>query len=263
MTMRVGSFLALNSPADPSLPAAIGRHMKSRYNPGRVAGCLYLLLGFAVVRLKYIPNALLAGRDAAGTAKSIAAHELLFRFGIVSDLVAATAAIFVTLALYRLLRGVSQSQAVLLVILGGPMPAAVYFCNALNDVAALMFARPADFVSALDKPQRDAFVMLFLRLHDYGVFTNEIFWGLWLFPFGLLVWRSGFIPRILGIFLFVACFGYLAFSFTGLLMPQYLNTVARVANIAILGEAPIILWLAIMGANPRPPAAAASSATAG
>jgi hypothetical protein len=255
--MRVGPFMALNSLADASLTAAIGRNMESGYNPGRVAGLLYLLLGFAVVRLKYIPGALLAGRDAAEMTKNIAAHELLFRFGIVSDLITATAAIFVTLALYRLFEGVSRSQAVLLVILGGPMPAAVYFCNALNDVAALMFARPADFLSAFDKPQRDAFVMLFLRLHDYGVFANEIFWGLWLFPFGVLVWRSGFIPRILGLFLFVACFGYLAFSFTGFLMPQYLNTVAPVANIAILGEAPIILWLAIMGAKPRPLGAAA------
>ena len=85
----------------------------------------------------------------------------------------------------------------LLVILGGPMPAGVYFGNALNDVAALMFARPADFVSVFEKPQREAFVMFFLRLHDYGVFANEIFWGLWLFPFGLLVWHSGFVPRIL------------------------------------------------------------------
>jgi hypothetical protein len=123
-----------------------------------------------------------SGDHAAETTKNIAAHELLFRFGIVSDLITATAAIFVTLALYRLFHGVSWSQAVLLVILGGPMPAAVYFCNALNDVAALMFARPADFLSAFEKPQRDAFVMLFLRLHDYGVFANEIFWGLWLFP---------------------------------------------------------------------------------
>ena len=151
----------------------------------------------------------------------------------------------------------------LLVILGGPMPAAVDFCNALNDVAALMFALPADFVSAFEKPQREALVMFFLRIHDYGVFANEIFWGLWLFPFGLLVWRSGFIPRILGVFLFVACFGYLAFSFTGLLMPHNLNTVARFANIAILGEAPIILWLAIMGAKPRSLGAAALPVTAG
>jgi hypothetical protein len=93
-------------------------------------------LGFAVVRLKHIPGALLAGRDAAETTKNIAAHELLFRFAIVSDLITATAAIFVTLALYRLVQGVSQRRAVLLVILGGPMPAAVYFCNALNGVAA-------------------------------------------------------------------------------------------------------------------------------
>jgi hypothetical protein len=236
--------------------------MKSAYNPGRVAGFLYLLLGFAVVRLKYIPGALLAGRDAAQTARNIAAHELLFRFGIVSDLITATAAIFVTLALYRLFHEVSRSQAVLLVILGGLMPAAVYFCNALNDVAALLFARPADFLSAFEQPQRDAFVMLFLRLHDYGVFANEIFWGLWLFPFGLLVWRAEFIPRILGLFLFVACFGYLAFSFTGLLMPQYMNAVARIANIAILGEAPIMLWLVIMGARPGP-SAPALSPTAG
>lgn len=237
--------------------------MKSGYNPGRVCGVIYLLLGFAVVRLKYIPGALLTGRDAADTARNIAAHELLFRFGILSDLITATAAIFVTLALYRLFQGVSRSHGVLLVILGGPMPAAVYFCNALNDVAALMFALPASFVSVFEKPQRDALVMLFLRLHDYGVFANEIFWGLWLLPLGVLVWRCGFIPRILGLSLFVACSGYLAFSFTGLLMPQYMNTVAPVANIAILGEAPIILWLVIMGAKPKPLAAAASSSTSG
>ena len=236
--------------------------MKSGPNPGRVAGLLYLLLGFAVVRLQYIPGALLAGRNAADTAKSIAAHELLFRFGIVSDLIAATAAIFVTLALYRLFHEVSRTLAVLMVILGGPMPAAVYFGNTLNDVAALMFALPASFASAFEQPQRDAFVMLFLRLHDYGVFANEIFWGMWLLPFGLLVWRSGFVPRILGLSLFVACFGYLALSFTGLLMPQSMSAVAPVANIAILGEGPIILWLVIMGARPKPLGAEASSTTA-
>ena len=206
---------------------------------------------------------MLAGRDAAETTKNIAAHQLLLRFGIVSDLITATAAIFVTLALYRLFQGVSRGQAVLLVILGGPMPAAVYFCNALSDVAALMFALPADFLSAFEKPQREAVVMLFLRLHDYGVFANEIFCGLWFLPFRLLVWRSGFTPRILGLFLFVACFGYLAFSFTGLLMPHYLNAAARIANIAILGEAPIILWLAVMGAKPGPLVAGASSPRAG
>jgi hypothetical protein len=152
--------------------------MRSSYNPGRVAGFLYLLLGFAVFRLQYIPRALLVPGNATATTNNIAAHQWIFRLGVVSDLLTAIAAIFVVLALYRLFKGVDQNHAVLMVILGGPMPAAVYFFNVINDVAALLFAMPADFLSLFERPQREAMVMLFLRLHDYGVFANEIFWGL-------------------------------------------------------------------------------------
>ena len=237
--------------------------MSSNRNPGRVAGYLYLLLGFAVFRLVYIPRALIVPRNAAATANNIAAHQSLFRLGMVTDLLAATFCIFVVLALYRLFKGVNQNQAVLMVILGGPMPAAVYFLNVLNDVAALMFARPADFLSTFEKPQRDAFVMLFLRLHDYGVFANEIFWGLWLLPFGLLVYRSGFIPSILGIFLCINCFAYVTFSVTGFLMPQYLAKVTSIGSPALLGEGAIMLWLLIKGARPPSIRASTSSAAAG
>ena len=108
-------------------------------------------------------------------------------------------AIFLTLALYRLLKGVDQDLARLMVILGSLMVTPIYFLNTLNDVAALLLARGADFLSVFDKPQRDALAMLFLRLHHGGVVANEIFWGLWLFPFGLLVYRSRFLPRILGV----------------------------------------------------------------
>jgi hypothetical protein len=138
-----------------SLPAAIGRAIKSGNSPGKVAGFLYLPLGFAIVRLKYILGALFAGRAGAETTKKQHGPR-----SAVSHLSKATAAIFVTLALYRLFNGISRTQAVLLVIVGGPMPAPVYVCNALSDVAALMFALPAE------KPQRDALVILFLRLHD-------------------------------------------------------------------------------------------------
>jgi hypothetical protein len=234
--------------------------MSSSKNPGRVAGCLYLLLGFAVFRLQYVPHALFVGRNAAATANSIAAHEWLFRLGMVTDLLTAVSSIFVVLALYRLLQGVNRNQAVLMVVLGGPMPAAVYFYNVLNDVAALLFARPADFLSLFEKPQRDALVMLFLRLHDYGVFANEIFWGLWLFPFGLLVYRSGFLPRILAICLYIAGCAYLTLSLTGILMPQYLDRVNAIVSPALLGEGPIILWLLIKGARPRPAASSSSPA---
>jgi Domain of unknown function (DUF4386) len=142
------------------------------------------------------------------------------------------------------------------------MPAAIYFLNVLNDVAALLFAMPADFLAVFEKPQRDGLVMLFLRLHDYGVFANEIFWGLWLFPFGLLVYRSGFLPRILGVCLYITGFAYLAFSFTGILLPRYLERIVSIGSPALLGEGPIMLWLLIKGAKPQPLGVAASSSSA-
>src|SRR2546425_2201668 len=161
--------------------------MGSTRNPGRVAGFLYLLLLAAPLRLVYIPSKLIVTGNATATANNIAAHELLFRFGIVADLFTGVMALFLTLALYRLLKGVDQDLARLMVILGSLMVTPIYFLNTLNDVAALLLVRGADFLSVFDKPQRDALAMLFLRLHHGGVVANEIFWGLWLFPFGLLV----------------------------------------------------------------------------
>jgi hypothetical protein len=146
-----------------------------------------------------------------------------------------------------------------MVILGSLMVTPIYFLNTLNDVAALLLVRGADFLSVFDKPQRDALAMLFLRLHHGGVVANEIFWGLWLFPFGLLVYRSRFLPRILGVWLMINCFAYLAVSFTGLLFPQYEARVFNSAFPAMLGELAIMLWLLIKGAKPQPLGAAASS----
>jgi Domain of unknown function (DUF4386) len=128
----------------------------------------------------------------------------------------------------------------------------------VNDAAALLFVRGADFLSIFDKPQRDAFVMLFLNLHHQLDLANEIFWGLWLIPFGLLVYRSRFLPRILGVWLVVGCFGYLALSFTGLLWPGYENKVSNLAQPFTLGEVVMMLWLVIMGAREKRLAATSS-----
>jgi len=89
--------------------------------------------------------------NATATANNIAAHETLFRFGIAGDLFTGTMVIFVALAFYRLFKGVDQNQAVLMVILGGVLPSAIYFFNVLNDAAALMLARGADFLSVFEK----------------------------------------------------------------------------------------------------------------
>ena len=238
--------------------------MSSTRNPGRVAGFLYLLLVlFAPFRLIYIPSTQIVRGDATATANNIAAHELLFRLGIVSDLFCGTILIFLVLALYRLLKGVDQNLAVLMVILGGLLPATIDFLNVLNDAATLMLVRGADFLSVFEKPQRDALAMLFLRLHHQEIVAAEILWGLWLFPLAILVYRSRFLPRFLGVWLIINGFAYLIMSFTGLLLPQYEDMVSNIAFPALLGEMAFILWLVIKGAKPQPLVASTPSLAAG
>jgi hypothetical protein len=222
----------------------------------RIAGLWYLTLMTAPLRLLYIPSKLFVTGDATATAANIAAHETLFRVGILSDLLTGTMTIFLLRALYRLFEPVDRSLAHLMVILGCYMVTPIYFVNTINDAAALMLVRGPDFLSVFNKAQRDALAMLFLRLHGHGVLVNEVFWGLWLFPFGLLVYRSRFLPRILGVWLMINCFAYLAQNVTGILWPQYEDTVANWSFPVMFGELAIMLWLIIMGAKEREPVAA-------
>jgi hypothetical protein len=238
--------------------------MSSTRNPGRVAGFLYLLLVlFAPFRLIYIPTKLFVRGNATVTANNIGAHELLFRLGIVSDLLCGIILIFLILALYRLLNGVDRNLAVLMVILGGVLPATIDFVNVLNDAAALILVRGADFLSVFEKPQRDALAMLFLRAHHQEVLAAEILWGLWLFPLAILVYRSRFLPRFLGVWLIINGFAYLTISLTGLLVPQYEDVVSNYAFPALLGEMAIMLWLLIKGAKSQPVDARTSLPAAG
>jgi len=216
----------------------------------RIAGAIYLSMAFtAPLRLIYIPSTLIVHGNATATADNIIAHELLFRLGIAGDLLTGTIAIFLALALYRLFKAVDQNLAVLMVILGALMVTPIYFVNTLNDAAALLLARGGEFLSVIEKPQRDALAMLFLRLHHGGVVANEIFWGLWLFPLAALVIKSGFLPRLLGFWLVINGFAYLTTSFTGLLLPQYEDLVSNITFPALLGELAFMLWLVIKGAK--------------
>ena len=218
----------------------------------RAAGAVYLsLVVTAPFSLIYIPRTLIVRGNATATANNILAHETLFRLGIVADLISSVIFIFVVLALYRLLSGVNKTHASLMVALV-LVSVAAGFMNVVNNIAALTLFRGADFLAVFDKPQRDALGMLFLRLHGQGLVINEMYWGLWLFPFGVLVMRSRFLPRILGVWLIVNCFAYLAMSFTSLLLPQYQDMVSRIAFPALFGEMAIALWLLIKGAKVQP-----------
>jgi len=235
--------------------------MGSTHNPGRVAGLWYLLLiVIGPLRLIYIPSKLFVHGNATATVNNIAAHERLFRFGIVSDLVCGVILILLVLAFYRLFKGVDQNLAVLVVIFGGVMPALMAFVGAMSDAAALAVVRGGDFLAAFDKPQRDALAMLLLQLRDHQNTAAEILWGVWLFPLALLVYRSRFLPRFLGIWLGIGGFAYVILSLTGELLPQYQGKVFTYSQPAFFGELAIMLWLVIRGA--RPPAEATGSSAA-
>ncbi len=216
----------------------------------RIAGLVYLLcILVAPYRLIYVPNALFVTGNAAATAANIAAHETLFRLGIFSDLLTGIIQIFLALALYRLFEEVNRRRAVLMVILGGVMISAIYFFNVLNDAAALLLVRGADFLSVFDQGQREALAMLFLKLHAQEIGAAQILWGLWLFPLAMLVLRSRFLPRLLGYWLILNGLAYLAQSFAWALLPQYQGSLSRFAFPLQFGEVAFMLWLLIMGAR--------------
>ena len=138
----------------------------------------------------------------------------------------------------------------------------IAFLNEVNSIAALVLVRGADFLSAFDKPQRDALARLFLNLRGGGFDVAGIFWGLWLFPLGLLSYRSGSIPRILGVLLVIGCFAYLTNSFTSLTLPQYEDIVSRWVSPLQTVELLFMLWLLIMGAKTKPQANASHAISA-
>jgi hypothetical protein len=223
--------------------------MDSTKRTARHAGLLYLLSSLAgAPALLYVPGRLIVKGDAAATADRLRASGDLLRLGIASELVGFTIFIFVALTLYRLFKPVSETHALAMLVLI-LMSIPITFLGVLPEVAALDLAGGTSFLSSLEAHQRDALAYLCLHLHSQGYLVAQVFWGLWLFPFGICVIRSGFIPRALGVLLIVAAFGYLAAS-TELFSPRFAETIEPLTKLTAL-ELPIIFWLLIWGARPR------------
>jgi hypothetical protein len=237
--------------------------MTSTQNPGRRTGLLYVLVSIpGAFGLAYVPSKIIVDGNPTATVNNIAASETLFRLGIAANLISQALFILVALALYELLKGVNQRRAALmmtLIVVSIP----VAFLNELNAIGSLVLVHGTGFLSVFEKPQRDALAMLFVTLHGYGFDVAAIFWGLWLFPLGLLVYRSGFFPRILGVLLIAHCFAYLVNSLTSVVLPQHEDLVTRWMRPFQFGEPLFMFWLLIMGANPKPSAGRASAAAVG
>ena len=210
----------------------------------RVAGFLYVIVNLpAPFVLIYLPSRLIARGDAAATANNIMASESLLRFGIVGWLFNLIASIFLVLALYQLLKVVNKNMASLMVIfMLASIP--IGMLNELNNLAVLLLLSGADYLKVFTTEQLQALAYLFLRLHSQGLNIAQIFWGLWLFPMGYLVFKSGFLPRILGVLLMIGCFGYVIQSFAA-----FLGYNVSIIFFTSWGELLFLLWLLIKGVN--------------
>ena len=218
----------------------------------RFAGLLYILASIpGFFALAYVPGKLFVHGNATATAINIATHETLFRLGIAADLIGQCMFVFVALALYELLRGVDRRYALaMLTLILVAVPIALL--NEVNSMGALVMARGDEYLSVFDTGQRYALSRLFLILRSCGFDVAGIFWGLWLFPLGVLVYRSRFLPRFLGVLLIIGTFAYLANSFTSLLLPQYEAQVSRWMDPLQAVELVFMLWLLIKGGKPQP-----------
>jgi hypothetical protein len=216
----------------------------------RLAGWMYFLIALTgPVALILIPSRLVVPGNAAATADHLRNSAGLLHAGMACELFGQAAWLFMVFALQRLFRKVDESLANQLLILGAVVSVPIMFVNVLNEVAASTLVSGADYLSVFDRGQLDALAYLFMRLHGQGFAIASIFWGLWLFPFGLLVIRSGFIPKFLGVLLFLAGLAYVGDYAVSLLWPQYGGLSGRVASVLRLGELGIIFWLMIQGAT--------------
>lgn len=206
--------------------------MNAQVKLARQAGFLYfLLIPLGVFGILYIPTNIIVVDDITSTISNIKENGQMFRMSIATSLVTQLVQILVVLALYQLLKSVNKKAAILMVV-AILVAVPIAMLNELNHFAVL---------ESLGSPEQ---VNLFLGLHEYGVNIAQIFWGLWLFPMGYLVYKSGFIPKIIGVLLMIACFGYLIDSFTAFLN---IDLGFVLSEFTFVGEVAIVLWLLIKG----------------
>src|SRR5262245_38974228 len=234
--------------------------MDSTKRTARLAGLLYFVSSLpAPFALIYVPSKIFVEGNPAATAERLRNFEGLLRAGIAAGLISGLMFIFVPLVLYRLFKPVAEWSALaMLVLILISFPISCY--AVVHQLAALNLAgggENAGYLTALSTAQREALAYFELRLHSKTIMTAEIFWGLWLFPFGICVMRSGFIPRILGILLLIAGGGYVLDALAELAAPQFVPLTDKLTSVTNFCEVPIIFWLLIWGARPQRSARAA------
>lgn len=209
-------------------------YMKEK-RTARMAGALYFTFLCLGIFSEFVRGSLAIPGDAAATVRNLLANETLFRLSAFSELAGETVFVFLALALYALFRDIHRAAArtmVALVVASVPI--------AMMSVLGL-------FAMVNAASQNPDGVMMFFQLYTQGTLIATIFWGLWLFPFGWLAYKSGFIPRILGALLMAGCFGFLIVSFVGLVFPGHDALTVPGMVVVTVAEVATIFWLLVFG----------------
>ncbi len=212
----------------------------------RIAGFLYLLqIPLGVFGILYVPKALMVTGNMTTTAFNILANEFLFRLSIVSSILCALVTIATALYIYKVLKFVNENYAKW-ILLFALIAAPISMLNELNSIAVLLILKSHEFATFFTPSQLQSLVSIFLDLHKYGYQIAGIFFGLWLLPMGYLVFKSTYIPKVIGVFLIITCLGYLIDFTTFFLYP---NFGIIISEYTWAGEVLMVLWLLIKGVN--------------
>lgn len=232
--------------------------MTSLKKTARIAGLWYLGFTLGPFYLLYVPSQTVVRNDAAATAARVLAHETLFRWGMLTETLGAVIFVGLALALYRLFEGVDRDRArqLLALVL---VSSALVVVAALFNAAALLVLRGGSSFAAFDTHTREAIGMLLIRMHGQANGINQMFWGLWLLPFGWLVVRSHFLPRWLGYWLLLDGVAWIILSVTWFLAPDYSDALFRYFQPVFMAELAAMLWLLIVGAREQPLVTAATA----
>ena len=216
----------------------------------RIGGALYLIIiALGLFGEVFVRGNLIVSGDATATANNIMASQLLWRFGIVGDLIQHVCDIGVMLAFYVLLRPVSKNLALLALLLN-LIQTAVLVAFKLNLLVALFLLGKASYLQAFEPQQLHALSYVFIRADSYGFGIGLVFFGFTVLVLGSVIFRSGYLPKFLGVLLFIAGVCYLTNSLALLLAPTFADMLFPFILLpAFIGELSLALWLLVKGVN--------------
>ncbi len=203
----------------------------------RIAGLFYLIFIIASFVADYF--AAFASFDSAIIVGKIVADGWFFSFGLVCNLFSALFFLLAAWALYVLLKPVNKNLALLFLLLNS-VGVAIQCLSVLNLFAA---------AELLSDTELQGQALFFINMYGYSFIVAQLFFGAWLLPLGYLVYKSGFLPRLLGILLMLDCFAILFWFIQFYLLPDYEVLIYPCLAISALAEFSLTLWLLVKGIN--------------